>query len=263
MYAVINRARASSGLMRPWYVVRARSRTSAYASTRALASSIKALPGCRRVTAVASAGDFEDAARPVDALSGCVAGTAAGNAGTAKVPFGCSPARRATTQAMGGSLRSSDRLVIENDSRTLMPSEAICPATSKSRNITRPSVKENIMRSPYCEETVLPWPYFRATVTGTLSGKSTTSRGGRFAWAAAMLDSSDALSAFRPQLFGKGRTGGERRPAGHRQRASGGCRDRQRPGFGSGRHGDRQFHRLALISARRAAVQRLVCAVRD
>ena len=66
------------------------------------------------------------------------------------------------------------------DGERLADIDAECfdlPGDLGSRNITRPSTSENMKRSPYWLLMVLPCGYFRATVTGTLGGKSTTSRG--------------------------------------------------------------------------------------
>ena len=90
-----------------------------------------------------------------------------------------------------------------NDSRTLMPSDSIRPATSGARNMTRPLMSVNITRSPYWPLMVLPCEYFRATVTGALGGNSTTSRVGRLLVAVAIsLVTSDHFG-FGPSSSGR------------------------------------------------------------
>src|ERR1017187_720639 len=178
----------SSGLMRPWYRVKLRSRTWAKLSTRVLASSTKALPGCLR------AGVAADASGLGVELSG---------ARSTNVPLGCSPATRAMSHVTGAPFWPADPLVMVKDSRTLMPSDSIRPATSGARNITRPSVSVNITRSPYWPLMVLPCEYFRATVTGALGGNSTTSRVGRLLVAVAIsLITSDHFG-FGPNSSGR------------------------------------------------------------
>src|ERR1035441_88707 len=182
----------SSGLMRPWYRVKLRSRTWAKLSTSALVSSTSAVPGCLR--GIPPSGVAADAGGFGVELSG---------ARSTNVPLGCSPATRAMSQVTGAPFWPADPLVMVNDSRTLMPSDSIRPATSGARNITRPSVSVNITRSPYWPLMVLPCEYFRATVTGALGGNSTTSRVGRLLVAVAIsLITSDHFG-FGPNSSGR------------------------------------------------------------
>src|ERR1035437_6569030 len=174
--------------MHPWYRVKLRSRTWAKVSTRVLASSTRALPGCLRAGVAADASGF---------------GVELPGVWSTNVPLGCSPATRAMSQVTGAPFWPADPLVMVNDSRTLMPSDSIRPATSGARNMTRPSVSVNITRSPYWPLMVLPCEYFRATVTGALGGKSTTSRVGRLLVAVAIsLITSDHFG-FGPNSSGR------------------------------------------------------------
>src|ERR1017187_9558299 len=178
----------SSGLMRPWYRVKLRSRTCAKLSTRVLASSTKALPGCLRAGVAAEASGL---------------GVELTGARSTNVPLGCSPATRAMSHVTGAPFWLAEPLVMVNDSRTLMSSDSILPATSGARNITRPSVSVNITRSPYWPLMVLPCEYFRATVTAALGGNSTTSRVGRLLVAVAIsLITSDHFG-FGPNSSGR------------------------------------------------------------
>src|ERR1017187_10217459 len=182
----------SSGLMRPWYRVKLRSRTWAKLSTKALASSTNALLGDLRGI-------------PPSAVAANAGGFAVGVSGawSTNVPLGCSPAIRAMSQVPGAPFWPVGPLVMLNDSCTLMPSDSIRPATSGARNMTRPSVSVNITRSPYWPLMVLPCEYFRATVTGALGGKSTTSRVGRLLVAVAIsLITSDHFG-FGPNSSGR------------------------------------------------------------
>src|ERR1035441_1628552 len=163
--------------MRPWYKVKLRSRTWAKLSTSALASSTRGLPTSLRGIippsgVAADAGGF---------------GAGVSGASSTSVPLGCSPGMRATSQVVGEPFGPSVLRVMVKDSRTLIPADSICPATARSRNMTRPSVSEYIMRSPCWFEMVLPWPYCRATETGMFAGKSTTSRGVRVFCAVAIF----------------------------------------------------------------------------
>src|ERR1035441_1266979 len=186
----------SSGLMRPWYRVKLRSRTWAKVSTRVLASSTRALPGCLRAGVAADASGF---------------GVELPGAWSTNVPLGCSPATRAMSQVTGAPFWPADPLVMVNDSRTLMPSDSIRPATSGARNMTRPSVSVNITRSPYWPLMVLPCEYFRGYGYWGVGWEVHHIAG----WAAVGCGCHivDYLRPFwfRPQLVRKGRTGSVRR----------------------------------------------------
>ena len=144
---------------------------------------------------------------------------------------------------------------------------------------------------------VLPWPYFRATGTGVLGGKSTTSRGVRWDGAAISLVSSEVSRPFGPvttrPIVREASSASSRHCARSsatlfeqrvRRRAwplevcttrnwvdtrrdshviSGDLQLRSRQGFGLWRDPRRQLQRFKFGGARFAAVQRAVGAVRD